>query len=378
MEPLNATIRFDGAGAEAWIGTQWPTWDLAAIAEILGLKTDQITLHIEFAGGGFGRRGAPDLPREAAAVAKRLRGTPVKLVWTREDDMTSGYYRPMFVHRVEVGIDVEGMPAAWRHVVVGQSFVIDNRFPLESLLVKNGVDSISVEGTVNNWYTIPNFHVSAHHPKVNVPTLFWRSVGYTHNTFVVETLIDELAGRAKADPIAYRLKLLNADAKKLRAALDLLSEKSEPWRNNLPPNRATGIACSEYRGTAVACAVEVSVENKRPRIHRATIAIDCGLAVNPMTIESQSQGGLVYGLTQLMASGAITLKDGRVVQQNFADFTPPYIADAPVAVDVHIVPSGDTPTGIGEPSVPVIGPAVANALAKLTGTRYRVLPLSSL
>lgn len=378
MEPLNATIRFDGNSAEAWIGSQWPTWDLSAIAEVLGLKTDQITLHIEFAGGGFGRRGAPDLPRETAAIAKHLRGIPVKLVWTREDDMTSGYYRPMFVHRVEVGIGGDGMPAAWRHVVVGQSFLIGSGNPFEPVLVKNGVDTLALEGTANSRYAIPNFQVSAHHPKVNVPVLAWRSVGYTHNSFVIETLIDELATRAKDDPIAYRLKLLNFDAKKLRAALNLLQEKISSWRNNLAAGHAAGFACSEYHDTAVACAVDVSIENKRPRIHRVTVVLDCGLAVNPLTIESQSQGGLVFGLTQLMSNAAITLKGGRVEQHNFTDFTPPYLIDAPAEIDVHIVPSVEPPTGIGEPPVPVIAPAVVNALAKLTGNRYRALPLASL
>jgi isoquinoline 1-oxidoreductase beta subunit len=377
MEPLNATLRFDGDRAEAWISSQGPTGEQIAIAEVLGLKPEQVTFHVEFAGGGFGRRTSIDshLVREAATIAKRLRGTPVKLVWTREDDMRGGYYRPMFAHRVEIGIGRDGMPAAWRHVVVGQSFIIGTGILFEPLLVKDGVDHLALEGTDDTRYSIPNFHVSAHHPKVNVPVSSWRSVGYTHNAFVMETLIDELATRAKVDPIAYRLKLLKPDAKKLRAALALLEEKSAAWRHNLPQNHAAGVACSEYHDTGVACAVDVSIENKRPRIHRVTVALDCGLAVNPLTIESQFQGGIVFGVTQLMAKGAITLKDGRVEQRNFDGFTPPYIADAPVTVDVHIVPSTEAPTGAGEPSVPVIAPAVVNALAKLTGKRYRALPL---
>ena len=380
MEPLNATIRFDGDRAEAWIGTQFDTLDQIAIAQVLGLKPEQVVLHTMFAGGGFGRRGTVDFnePREAAAIAKRLPGIPVKLVWTREDDMQSGYYRPMFVHRVEVGIGADAMPAAWRHVVVGQSFLIGSGNPFEPVLVKNGLDPLVTEGTADTQYTIPNFHVSAHHPKINVPVLSWRSVGYTHNIFVMETLIDELASHAKADPIAYRLKLLNTNANKLRAVLTLLREKSAPWRNNLSRHHAAGIACSQYHGTAVACATEVSIENNRLRIHRATVALHCGLAVNPLTVESQFQGGIIFGLTQVMANGAITLKDGRVQQRNFDGFTPPYMADAPVAIDVHIVPSTEAPTGVGEPPVPVIAPAVVNALAKLTGERYRALPLTTI
>jgi len=377
IEPLNITVRFDGDRAEAWTTSQLPTFEQMAMAEVLGLQAQQVTFHIGFAGGAFGRRGTLDshLQREGAAIAKRLRGTPVKLMWTREDDVQGGYYRPMSAHRVEVGIGQDGMPRAWRHVVVGQSFLIGTGNPFESVLVKDGMDFLVVEGAADIRYSIPNFHVSAHHPKVNVPVHSLRSVGYTHNTFIVETLIDELAARAKIDPVTYRLKLLDADAKKLRAALTLLQEKSAAWRNNLPRNHAAGIACSEYHGTAVACAADVSIEGKRPRIHRVTVALDCGLAVNPLTIENQFQGGIGFGLTQLMAKGAITLKDGRVEQRNFDGFTPPYIADAPVAVDVHIVPSSEAPTGIGETPVPAISPAVVNALAKLTGKRYRSLPL---
>lgn len=380
MEPLNLTVRFDGDRAEAWVTSQLVTLDQIAIAEVLGLKPERVTFHIEYAGGAFGRRGQLDshLVREAAAIAKRMPGTPVKLIYTREDDMRGGYYRPMFVHRVEVGIDGDGMPAAWRHVVVGQSFMIGSGIVFEPFLVKNGVDTLVVEGMDDSPYSVPNFHLSAHHPKVNVPVLAHRSVGYGHNAFVRETLIDELATRARIDPIAYRLKLLQPDAVKFRSVLTLLEQQSAAWRRRLPHDHAAGVACSEYHNTAVACAVDVSIENKRPRIHRVTIAVDCGLAVNPLTIENQCQGGVIFGLTQLMALGAITLKDGRVEQHNFDGYTPPYIGDAPVAIDVHIVPSTQAPTGVGEPPVPVISPAVVNALFRLTGKRYRVLPLAFL
>ena len=376
MEPLNTTIRFDGNRAEAWVPSQFQTMDQMAIAQVLGLKPEQVAFHTEFAGGGFGRRAVIDshVQREAAAIAKRLRGTPVKLVWTREDDVRGGYYRPMHAHRVEIGIGPDGMPAAWRHVIVGQSLVAGT--PFAAMLIKNGVDQTTVEGVADTNYGIANFHVSAHNPNVNVPVLWWRSVGNTHTAFVMETLIDELATRAKIDPIAYRRKLLKPDAKKLRAALDLMDEKSAAWRNKLPKGHAVGISCHESFDSGVACAVDVSIENKRPRIHRATVAVDCGLAVNPLTIESQFQGGVGFGITQL--TGAITFKDGRVEQRNFDGYTPPYIVDAPVTVDVHIVPSTEAPTGCGEPPVPVISPAVVNALAKLTGKRYRSLPLVSI
>lgn len=375
MEPLNTTVRFDGDRAEVWAGSQFQTVDQMAVAEVLGLKPEQVTFHTEMAGGGFGRRAVTDshIQREAAVIAKRLRGTPVKLIWTREDDVQGGYYRPMHFHRVEVGVGPNGLPAAWRHVVVGQSLLMGT--PFEAFAVKNGVDQTATEGASDTHYNIPNLHVSVHHPKVNVPVLWWRSVGHTHTAFVMETLIDELASRAKVDPIVYRRRLLKPEAKKLLRPLDLLEKASAGWRNRLPRGHALGISCHESFGTGVACAVDVSIENKRPKIHRATIAVDCGLAVNPLSVESQFQAGLSFGLSQLMAKGAVTLKNGVVEQRNFDGYVPPYIVDAPIAVDVHIVPSTEAPTGCGEPPVPVISPAVVNALARLTGKRYRTLPL---
>ncbi|HEX7332832.1 MAG TPA: xanthine dehydrogenase family protein molybdopterin-binding subunit [Pyrinomonadaceae bacterium] len=378
MEPLNTTVRFDGDRTEVWAGSQFQTMDQMAVAEVLGLKPDQVTFHTEMAGGGFGRRAVTDshVQREAAVIAKRLRGIPVKLVWTREDDVQGGYYRPMHFHRVEVGVGADGFPAAWRHVIVGQSLLMGT--PFEAFLVKNGVDQTATEGAHDTHYNISNLHVSVHHPKVNVPVLWWRSVGHTHTAFVMETLIDELATRAKMDPIAYRRRLLKPEAKKLLRPLELLEKASAGWRNRLPRGHALGVSCHESFGTGVACAVDVSIENKRPKIHRATLAVDCGLAVNPLSVESQFQAGVSFGLSQLMAKGAITLKNGVVEQRNFDGYVPPYIVDAPVAVDVHIVPSAEAPTGCGEPPVPVISPAVVNAMARLTGKRYRSLPLVSI
>jgi isoquinoline 1-oxidoreductase beta subunit len=374
MEPLNTTVRFDGDRAEAWAGSQFQTMDQMAIAEVLGLKPEQVTFHTEMAGGGFGRRAVADshVQREAAIIAKRFRGTPIKLVWTREDDIQGGYYRPMHVHRVEVGIGPDGMPSAWRHVIVGQSLLAGTPF---AAYMKDGVDHSAVEGASDTHYGIPNLHVSVHHPSVNVPVLWWRSVGHTHSAYVMETLVDELAARARMDPIAYRLKLLKPEARKLRSALELLEAKIAGRRRSLPKGRAVGISCHESFGTGVACAVEVSVKDKRPKIHRVTVAVDLGVAVNPLTIESQFQAGVSFGLSQLMAKGAITLHDGMVEQRNFDGYVPPYMPDAPAAVDVHIVPSAEAPTGCGEPPVPVISPAVVNALSRLTGKRYRSLPL---
>jgi isoquinoline 1-oxidoreductase beta subunit len=301
-----------------------------------------------------------------------MRGKPVKVIWTREDDVQGGYYRPMYLHRVEVGVGRDGMPVAWKHVVVGQSVVKGT--PFESALVKNGVDFDAVGGTADTPYAIPNFFVSVHHPTVNVPPAQWRSVGHSHNIFAMESMIDELATRARIDPIAYRLRLLKPEARRLRAALALLEQKIG-WRRNLPRNHAVGIACIEYQGTAVACAAGVTIDGKRVKVPRVTMALHCGLVVNPLSIENQFQGGVIFGMTQLLPKGAITVRDGRAEQRNFHDFAPPYIGDAPAVIEVHMVPSTEAPTGCGEPPVPVISPAVVNALARLTGKRYRSLPL---
>ncbi len=374
MEPLNATVRHDGDRAEAWVGSQFQTMDRIAVAEALKVPPERVTFHTEMAGGGFGRRATADshLPREAAHVAGHLPGTPVKLIWTREDDVRGGYYRPMHVHRAEIGIDAEGMPVAWKHVIVGQSILADTPF---AGMVKDGVDATMTEGTAHTPYAIPHFHVSIHHPKANVPVLWWRSVGNTHTAYVMETLVDELAARAGIDPIAYRRRLLAPDAKKLRAVLDLLDSKSA-WRAQLPAGHAVGIASHESFETGVACAAEVSLEDGRPKIHRVTVAVDVGTPVNPLTIESQCQGGIVFGISQLVNGAAITIRDGIVEQSNFDGFILPYLGDAPASIDVHIVPSAEPPSGIGEPPTPVIAPAVANALAKLTGKRHRSLPLT--
>jgi len=211
-----------------------------------GAHADKVTFHTEFAGGGFGRRATIDshVPREAALIAKRLPGTPVKLIWTREDDVQGGYYRPMHAHRAEIGIGTDGMPAAWRHVIVGQSLVAGT--PFAAMMIKNGVDQTTVEGTADTNYNLPNFHVTAHNPTINVPVLWWRSVGNTHTAYVMETLIDELATRAKIDPIAYRRKLLKPEAKKLLAALDLMDEKSG-WRKSLPKGHAVNSMSRVFR-----------------------------------------------------------------------------------------------------------------------------------
>jgi isoquinoline 1-oxidoreductase subunit beta len=377
MEPLNATVRFRAPRAEAWVPSQFQTIDQQAIAEVLGVKPEEVTFHTEYAGGGFGRRATPDshIVREAAEIAKRVPGVPVKLIWTREDDVRGGYYRPMHVHRVEVATGADGLPTAWRHVIVGQSILAGT--PFAAMMVKDGIDAVTVEGVADTHYRIPGFELTVHHPESRVPVLWWRSVGHTHSAYVMETLIDELATRAGADPFEYRRRLLAPDAHKLRAALDLL-DRQTAWRNQLPSGHAAGLALHESFDTAVGCLAEVSIVRGRSRIHRVTAAVHLGIAVNPLTIESQIQGGLVFGVSQLVPGGEITLREGRVVQGNFDAYRPPYMLDAPAAIDVHIVPSTEAPTGVGEPGTPPMAPAVANAVARLTGKRQYTLPLGSL
>jgi len=377
MEPLSISLRYDGDRAEVWSSGQGPTVERATIATELGLQPEQVTHHILPGGGAFGRRGSMDLhlEREGAAIAKRLPGATVKLMWSREDDIRGGYYRPAFVHRAEIAVDPQGMPTAWRHVIVGQSFIIGSGTFSEPILVHDGVDFLGVEGIVDSPYRVPNFHVSAHHPQVNVPTLSWRSIGHSHSAYARECVVDELAERAGVDPIAYRLALVDAENVKSIAVLHLLAEKSASWRANLRPGHALGVALSQYLRGACACIVDVSLEGRRWRIHRAMATVHCGLAVNPLAVAAQFQGGLVFGLSQLMAGGAITLRDGRVEQRNFDTFQPPSIKDAPAEVEVHIIPSTDPPTGVGEAPVPLMSPAVSNAVSRLTGRRYRALPI---
>jgi isoquinoline 1-oxidoreductase beta subunit len=376
MEPLNCTVDLQADRMTVWCGSQFQTVDQVLAAAAAGLKQEQVDLVTTFAGGGFGRRANPtsDYVVEAVRVAVEMRKAgiagPVKVIWSREDDMKGGYYRPSHVHRVGVGLDDKGMPAGWQHVIVGQSIVKGSAF--EKFMVKDGVDSTITEGVVDTPYRLPNMQVSVHHPQVNVPVLWWRSVGHTHTAFVMETLIDEMAAAAKQDPIAYRLALLDSKHTRHRAVLALVREKSG-WDKPAPKGHGRGVAVHESFGSVCAHVAEVSVEDKRIRVHRVTSAIDCGTAVNPLTIEAQVQSAVVFGLSAALY-GRITLADGRVEQGNFHDYPVLRIDEMP-QMSVHIVPSTAAPTGVGEPGTPPIAPAVANAIAAATGKRLRNLPL---
>ncbi len=371
MEPLNCTVEFRGDSAEVWCGSQFQTVDQAAAAKAMGLTPEKVTLHTLPAGGGFGRRANPaaDYVTEACEIARDVK-VPVKVVWTREDDIRGGYYRPMYVHRVEAGLDAKGALVAWSHAIVGQSIITGTSF--EPFMVKDGIDVTSVEGVSDTPYDIPNMAVTLHSPKSLVPTLWWRSVGHSHTAFVMETMVDEMAAAAGEDPVAFRRKLL-AKHPRVVATLDLAAQKAG-WGTPLPKGRARGVAVHESFGSVCAQVAEVSIEKGAVRVHRVVAAFDCGLVVNPMTVEAQVQGAIAFGLSAAL-HGAITIKDGKVQQSNFHDYPVLRMSEMP-KVEVHLVPTtADKPTGVGEPATPPIAPAVANAIFALTGKRPRTLPL---
>ena len=380
MEPLNALVEVTGTGSgrrcDIWTGTQFQTIDQATVAAILGLKPPQVHIHTMFAGGGFGRRATPtaDYLADAARVMKAWlaagRSEPLKVVWTREDDVRGGYYRPFTMHRAEIGLDENGNVSAWKHTIVSPSILKGTAF--EQFLVKDGVDATAVEGVADTAYDLP-VAATVHHPEVPVPVLWWRSVGHTHSAFVMETLIDRIAREGNQDPVALRRKLLAGHPRHL-AALDLAVEKSGYGVKPLPSGQAWGVAVHESFNSVVAHVVELSIEGGRPKLHQVTSAIHCNLAVNPRSVEAQVQGAALMAIGMTLDGAEITLRDGQVRQSNFHDYIVPRMPDMP-PFDVHIVPSGDPPTGVGEPGLPPMAPAIANAIHALTGSPVQSLPI---
>lgn len=373
MEPMNAVVAFKDGACTIWTGSQMQTIDQSVTAAILGIRPEDVSIKTLWAGGSFGRRGAydSDYIAETVQIVKAL-GTdkPIKLVWTREDDIKGGYYRPMYVHRVKVGLSEDGNISGWQHRIVGQSIVQGTA--LEAMVMKNGVDATSVEGVHDSPYTIPNFEVDVHHTKFGAPPLWWRSVGHTHSAYVMETMIDEIAARAGKDPVAFRLSLLRNHPRHA-AVLKLAAEKAG-WGTPLPPGVARGVAVHESFRSFVAEVAEVRIMDGKPKVDRVVCAVDCGLAINPDNIAAQMEGGIGFGLGAVLHS-QVTLTGGIVDQSNFGDYEVLRFGEMP-RVEVHIVPSAEPPTGVGEPGTPPIGPAVANAVAALTGQRIRVLPMS--
>jgi isoquinoline 1-oxidoreductase beta subunit len=366
MEPLNATVRLRKGRAEIWTGTQSQTSDQVAAAKVLGLRPEQVDLHTTFLGGSFGRRASAnsDFVCEAVEVA-RASGATVKTMWTREDDIQGGWYRPLFVHRLEAGLDVDGKPIAWRQTIVGQPTTSPG---------KKGIDEDSVHGVTNCPYlaAIPAHRVTLHSPSIGIPVLWWRSVGSTHSAFAIESFVDELAAAARIDPAEYRRALLAGQRRQLRV-LDTLVDRSG-WGRRPPQGTARGLAIHSWFDTTVGQVAEVSVEGGAIKVHRVTCVIDCGLAVNPDGVAAQMQSGIIYGLSAALF-GKINLKGGRVQETNFDGYRVLRMPDAP-RVETVIIRSRDKMGGAGEPGTPPIAPAVANAVFALTGRRLRTLPFS--
>jgi len=378
MEPLNCVAQVKDGGCELWLGTQFQTGDMMAAAGILGITPDKVKINTTMLGGGFGRRANKDadFSAEAVMVAAAMTPTPVRTVWTREDDMRGGYYRPMYVHKVTAGVDAAGNPSAWHQRIVGQSIMSGTAF--EAFMVKDGVDVTSVEGASDMPYTLPNLQVEYHLTNPNVPSLWWRSVGHTHTAFVAETMLDELCHLGGKDPLDQRLALLAEHPRHL-AVLKLVAEKAK-WHQPLAKKRGVrrgrGLAVHESFGSVVAQVAEVSLSNDgKVKVDRVVCAVHCGRLINPLTVEAQMQGAIVFGLSAAL-HGQINMKDGRVVESNFTDYPVLRMSQMPV-VEVHLVASTDAPTGVGEPGTPPIAPAVCNAIFQATGKRVRTLPIDT-
>ncbi len=379
MEPLNCVIRLSAEGCEVWNGEQMHTGDQYALAGLFGLKPEQVKINMLYAGGSFGRRASKDSDYvlEAAHIVKAIGGrAPVKLVWLREDDMRGGYYRPLFHHALEAAIDKEGRLAGWRHRLVGQSILMGS--PFESAMVKDGIDMVSVEGAANLPYAIPNLTVDLHTPRdIGVPVLWWRSVGSSHTAYSTETFFDEVAAALGKDPVALRRELLTEHPRHA-AVLELAASKSgwgTPLKAATGQRRGRGIALHESFNSYVAQVAEVTVQADGSfSVDRIVSAVDCGTAINPDNIRAQVEGSVGFALSSLAEE--ITLESGRVAQGNFDGFPILRLTEMP-KVEVHILPSTGAPTGIGEPGVPPVAPAVANAIAAATGKRLRRLPFDT-
>ena len=375
MEPLNAVARKGENGViEVWGGHQAPDTNQAAVAALANVTPDKVRLHVLKSGGSFGRRsvGDADIVVEAVAVAQALGWkAPVKVQWTRENDMRGGRYRPAYVHAIKGGLDKDGKLIALHDHVVGQSILAGS--PFEGA-IKNGVDPSSVEGVSDTLYAIPNVKVDLTTTDVKVPVMWWRSVGSTHTAYVVESFMDELASAAKRDPVEFRLAMLEKQPRHA-AVLKLAAEKAG-WSTKLPPGRFRGIALHKSFSTFVAEVAEITFKSANNfTVDRVVCAVDCGIVINPDQVRAQMEGGIGFGLGAILQE-ELTLGQGGVVDQdNFDTYTPLRINQMP-KVEVYIVDSSEPPTGVGEPGVPPIGPAVANALRAATGKRMQILPLS--
>ena len=360
MEPLNCTASVTSDGCEIWASTQMQTGARAKAAEITGLKPELVRVNSMFMGGGFGRRGGVDFIGEAVEISKAA-GAPVKLTWMREDDIQNGPFRPTAYVKFAGALDPQGWPAAFTARVVCPSFFGDG----------NGVDGIAVEGVEDLAYQFPNFHLEYQKAELPVPTSFWRSVGYSQNTFFAESFMDELAAAGGKDPLEVRRRMLTASPRAL-AVLNLAADKAG-W-GKAPAGRFQGLALVNNIGSFTAQVAEIEIVKGKLRVHRVVCAVDCGRVVNPAIVKQQMESGIVYGLTAAL-KGLITIDKGRVQQSNFDRYEMLRIDEMPV-IEVHIIESEEEPGGVGEASVPPIAPAVSNAIFAATGKRIRNLPIN--
>lgn len=371
MEPFNCVADVREGSAEVWIGTQFQTVDRGVAAAVAGLPPEKVKLHTTYLGGGFGRRASLDGQFVAEAVAlSKLTKAPVKVIWTREDELKGGYYRPRAAHALRAGLDASGALVGWHHRVVCQSFAVGSA--LEKFVVKDGIDKTATEGADDHTYEIPNLQVELAVAPGGVPTHFWRSVGHSHTAFAKESFLDEVAHAAGKDPLELRRSLLEKDPR-MKRLVETVAEKAA-WGTPLPAGRGRGIAVHEAFGSLAAHVVEASLDAKgKPRVHRVTCAVDCGPVVNPDTVKAQMESAIVFGLSAALG-GEITFEKGRVQQKNFHHYPLLRMHEMP-AIDVHVCPSGEKMGGAGEPGVPPVAPALANAIFAASGRRVRSLPI---
>jgi isoquinoline 1-oxidoreductase beta subunit len=372
LETMNCTVVLKPDACEIWSGSQMPTADQLTAAGIAGLKPEQVKVHSMLAGGSFGRRITPtsDIVNEAVHIAKAIGGkAPVKLVHTREDDIRGGWYRPMTLHRFTAGFDAKGLPTVWDHRVVTQGILAGTPF-----LPPGQMDFTATEGSSTLPYAFPNLSVDVHLAQTGIPVLWWRAVGSTHSAYATEVFVDQVAREAKKDPVAFRRELLTKHPRHL-GVLNLAAEKAG-WDTPLPKGKARGIAVHESFRTFVAQVAEITVNaDKTFTVDRVVCAVDCGVVVNPDVVVAQMEGGIGFGLSAILHE-AVTLTGGVVDQSNFSDYTILRASEMP-KIEVHVVPSTEKPTGVGEPGTPPIGPAVANALLAATGKAPHKLPMGT-
>jgi isoquinoline 1-oxidoreductase beta subunit len=370
MEPVNCTVHVRPDGCEIWLGTQVPTRIVDTAVKVTGLPAEKIVVHNHLLGGGFGRRLEFDMATQALKIGKQL-NTPVKVVWTREEDIQHDMYRPYYYDKISAGLDANGKPIAWQHRIVGSSILA--RFAPPA--VQHGVDPDAVEVASDLPYDLPNQLIDYVRQEPHaVPTAFWRGVGPTRSTFVVESFIDELAAQAKVDPVKYRHDLLGKSPR-ARNVLDTAVQAAGWGSKSLPPGQGRGVSVMNAFGSFFSMVVDVTVDQGEVTVNHVVCAVDCGMVVNPNTIEAQVQGGIIFGITAALYS-EITIKDGRVQQSNFTDYRILRIDQTP-NIDVHIVKSTEAPGGIGEPGTAALAAALANAIYAATGKRLRQLPVGS-